>query len=86
MIFPIGMAARFRLRELLEDAGVSQSEFARASGLSFATINRLCNHPPEQVALATVDKVLSALVASGHEVGVADLIEWTAPPKRRKSA
>jgi DNA-binding Xre family transcriptional regulator len=82
MIAPYGMPARFRLRELLEDAGVSQSEFARDSGISFATINRLCNRPPEQIALETIDKVLSALAARGREVSVGDLIEWTAPKRR----
>lgn len=77
------MPATFRLRELLERAGIGQSEFARQSGLSFATVNRLCQNATEQVALGTIDKVLAALDAAGHKAAVSDLIEWT-PTKGRK--
>lgn len=80
------MPATFRLRELLEAADVSQTEFAKAAGVSFATVNRLCTNATSQVSLETVDKVLSGLAAHGVNAGVSDLIEWTAPPKRRKSA
>lgn len=85
MIPPPAVAAAFRLRELLARAEVSQSEFARVSGLSFATINRLSNHPPDQVALETVGKALAGFHALGHDFGVSDLIEW-APPRRRGAA
>jgi transcriptional regulator with XRE-family HTH domain len=76
------MPARFGLRELLETAGVSQSDFAREADVSFATINRLCTNATGQVSLETVDKVLTALRRLGHAATVDQLIEWEAEPKR----
>jgi DNA-binding Xre family transcriptional regulator len=76
-----GMAARFRLRELLEehDPPMSQSELARKSGVSFATVNRLATNATSQVSLETLDKLAEAL---GMQPG--DLIERV--PRRKKSA
>jgi transcriptional regulator with XRE-family HTH domain len=60
------MTARFRLRELLEACGMSQSQLARDAGVSFATVNRLCTNATEQVSLATLDKIAGVLgVAPG---------------------
>ena len=69
---------RFRLREILEEAGISQSDFARQADVSFATINRLCTNATTQVALETLDKVAVAL---GVEPG--ELIVRDTPVKRR---
>lgn len=56
----------FCLRELLEKLGLSQSELARRSGVSFATINRMCTNATSQVSLETLDKLADALgVAPG---------------------
>lgn len=55
------LPTRFRLRELLEAAGISQSDFARQADVSFATINRLCTNATGQVSLETLDKVAAAL-------------------------
>jgi DNA-binding Xre family transcriptional regulator len=55
------MAIAFRLRELLERRDISQSDFARWSGLSFATINRMCTNATTQVSLETLDKLCAAL-------------------------
>ena len=82
MGYTADMATRFRLQELIDAAETNQSAFARASGLSLPTVNRLCNHPPTHVALGTIDKVLAGFYALGKSYGVADLVEWT-PPKRR---
>jgi DNA-binding Xre family transcriptional regulator len=73
------MAARFRLRELLEahEPTLSQSELERVSGVSFATINRLATNATKQVSLETLDRLAREL---GLEPG--DLIERT-PEKRR---
>ena len=72
------MTARFRLRELLEARGLSQSQLARDAGVSFATVNRLCTNATEQVSLATLDKIAGVLgVAPG------DLIELV-PEKRKR--
>ena len=55
------MPTVFRLRELLEAAGLTQSELARQSGVSFATINRLCTNATGQVSLAVLDRLADAL-------------------------
>jgi DNA-binding Xre family transcriptional regulator len=73
------MPTTFRLREILEAKGISQSELSRLSGVSFATINRMCTNATESVALSTLDKLASAL---GVEPG--ELIA-RARPTRRKS-
>ncbi|MHB1329241.1 MAG: helix-turn-helix domain-containing protein [Gemmatimonadales bacterium] len=71
------MPTRFRLRELLEKLGLSQSEAARRSGVSFATVNAMCTNRTAQVSLATLDKIAAAL---GVEPG--DLI--VREPKKGK--
>lgn len=64
------MTARFRLREMLEAAGMSQTQLARDSGVSFATVNRICTNATEQVSLKTLDAIAAVL---GIQPG--DLIE-----------
>jgi len=71
------MGARFRLRELLEAASMSQSELARRSGISFQTINAIVGNRTAQVSLNTLDAISKAL---GLEPG--DLLERD--PKRRR--
>jgi DNA-binding Xre family transcriptional regulator len=70
------MAARFRLAELIEQAGTNQSELARRSGVSLVTINAIANNRTRQVKLETLDRLAEAL---GVEPG--DLLERE--PKRR---
>ena len=70
------MAARFRLRELLDEAGISQSEIARRAGVSFATVNRLCTNATSQVSLETLDRLAVVL-----DLEPGELIERE-PPKR----
>jgi putative transcriptional regulator len=64
------MAARFRLAELIEAAGISQRELARPSGVFPTTINRMAANLTAQVSLATLDSLSDVL---GVEPG--DLIE-----------
>ncbi len=64
------MAARFRLRELLEEKGMSQSELARRSGVSFQTVNGMVGNRTTRVDLSTLDALSKAL---GVEPG--DLLE-----------
>ncbi len=71
------MPVRFRLRELLEEAGISQSDAARQSGLSFATINRLCTNATRQVHLDVLEQLAKLL-----KIVPGDLLELE--PKRRK--
>jgi DNA-binding Xre family transcriptional regulator len=53
--------ARFRLQELLDEREISQSELSRTSGVSFATISRMCRNVTAQVSLETLDKLAVAL-------------------------
>ena len=69
---------RFRLSELLEAAGVNQSEVARRSGVSIVTINAIANNRTNQVRLDTLDKLSDALQCEPGE-----LLERE-PPKRRR--
>jgi putative transcriptional regulator len=55
------MPTTFRLSEILEKRGMSQSELARLSGVSHVTINRMCANHTEGVALATLDSIAGAL-------------------------
>ena len=73
------MPARFRLRELLEKAAISQTELARQAGVSFATVNRLATNATSQVSLETLDRLALVL---GCEPG--ELIERE-PAKRRRT-
>jgi DNA-binding Xre family transcriptional regulator len=73
------VAVTFRLREVLEAAGVSQSEAARRSGVSFATINRMCTNATRQVSLDVIDALCQAL---GVEPGA--LLEREGKRKRGK--
>jgi transcriptional regulator with XRE-family HTH domain len=76
------MAARFRLAELLEEAGLSQRELATRSGVSPTTINRMANNLTGQVSLRTLDSLARALNDAGVRVGPADLIQDVPDRKR----
>jgi transcriptional regulator with XRE-family HTH domain len=68
--------ARFRVRELVEESGLGQSELARRAGISFATVNRLCQNATGQVSLETLDKLAIALGESlGRSIEPGELIE-----------
>ena len=55
------MPTKFRLRDILEARGISQTELARLAGVAFATVNRMCTNATGQVSLATLDKIADAL-------------------------
>ena len=57
----VEVTVRFRLQELLDEAGMSQSELARRSGISLVTINGIANNRTAQVSLKTLDKLAFAL-------------------------
>lgn len=74
---PGTMAARFRLKDLLEEKGMSQSELARRSGVSFQTVNALVGNRTTRVDLSTLDAISRVL---GCEPG--ELLERE--PKRKR--
>lgn len=72
------MPLRFRVRELLVEAGVSQRQLAELTGLHYVTVNRICVGATTQVSLNTLERIADAL---GVEPG--DLIGREAPKRRR---
>lgn len=55
------MAVEFRLRELIDEKKTTQSELSRRSGVSFATINRMCTNATRQVSLDIIDAICNTL-------------------------
>lgn len=66
-------SARFRLQELIDERGTSQSALARDSGVSFATVSRMCRNVSAQVSLDTLARLARAL---GDDVAPGDLVEF----------
>lgn len=79
------MSPEFRLRELLDRAHITQSDFAKKADLSFATVNRLCRNTTAQVHLETLDKILRALEAADVKADLHDVISIKpAEPRKRR--
>ena len=74
------MAVRFRLRELLADRGMSQTELQTRSRLAYSTVNDLYNNKPRRVELETLDVLCDVLDCS-----IAELLERI-PEKKRSRA
>ncbi|MCM3293457.1 helix-turn-helix transcriptional regulator [Paenibacillus sp. MER 180] len=55
------MAIRVKLRQLLEQKGISQRELARLTGLRASTINHLCSDNVDRVYLETLELVCKTL-------------------------
>jgi DNA-binding Xre family transcriptional regulator len=72
---------RFRLQELIDAKGTSQSAQSRDSGVSFTTISRMCRNVTAQVSLETLGRLARAL---GDDVEPGDLIEFTPDARRAK--
>lgn len=51
----------FRLAEAIKAAETTQLGLAADSGVSFATINRMCRNRTRQVSLETLDRLATAL-------------------------
>ena len=78
MTCPVMSPTRFQLREYLEEAEIGQSELARKSGVSFATVNRLCQNTTSQVSLETLDRLAKALSdVLKRKVVAGDLLKTT---------
>ena len=74
------MAVRFRLRELLAERGMSQTELQTRTRLAYSTVNDLYNNKPRRVELETLDILCDVLDCS-----IADLLERV-PEKKRGRA
>lgn len=55
------MPTIFWLAEWLERKGMTQSELARRSGVSFQTVNRMCQNKTEGAVLSTLDRLATVL-------------------------
>ena len=69
------MATRFRLLELLEAAGMSQTALHHQSGVAYSTINGMVLNKARQVSLDTLDALSKALGCEPGELIVRDL-KW----------
>ena len=67
---------RFRLQELIDAKGTSQSALSRDSGIS-----RMCRNVTAQVSLETLGRLARAL---GDDVEPGDLIEFATDARRAK--
>jgi DNA-binding Xre family transcriptional regulator len=74
---------RFRLQELIDEKGTSQSALSRDSGVSFTTISRMCRNVTNQVSLETLGRLAKSL---GGDVAPGDLIEFTPDSRAAKRA
>lgn len=71
------MAARFILKELMDEKGIEQVDLAAEAKVSFATVHRLYHNQTKQVSLSTLDKILKALKRRKIEpLGLQTIIEW----------
>jgi putative transcriptional regulator len=55
------MPIRVRLKEILEDRGMSQRELARLTGLRPNTINHLCSNTATSVYFETLEVICKTL-------------------------
>lgn len=71
------MPTRFRLRELLDSKGLTQTDAQRLTGLAYSTVNEMCNNRTRRIDFDTIDLLCSALDCS-----VSDLIEYVADQRK----
>ncbi len=71
------MGTRFRLRELIAEKGLTQTEVQARTGLAYSTVNEMTNNRTRRVDFDTLDALCDALACK-----VGELIEYI-PSKRR---
>lgn len=71
------MAIRVRLKELLGERGMAQTELQARSGLGYSTINALYHEKTQRIEFATLEKLCEVL-----ECGVEHILTY-APERRR---
>ena len=71
------MTVRFRLRELLDERGMSQTELQVRTGFAYSTVNDLFNNKPRRVELETLDVLCEVLNCS-----IGELLERVPDRKR----
>lgn len=67
---------RWKLDDLLKDAGITPYRLHKESGLAMNTVYALARGDSKQVRLETLEQLLPALEAlTGHPVTISDLLE-----------
>lgn len=65
---PKHFSSYFRIRELLDERGMTQTELSRRSGVSQARVNRLCSDRASGITLRVLDAIGNALGVPGKEL------------------
>ncbi len=60
--------AKFRLKELLDEVGMTRYELARRSGISYPTVTGIYHNTTAQVALKTLDALSKILKCEPGEL------------------
>jgi transcriptional regulator with XRE-family HTH domain len=55
------MPTRFRIREALQEANLTQTEAAERAGLALATVSRMCRFPARSQTLEILDRLSAVL-------------------------
>ena len=71
------MSVRIRLRELLDERGMSQTAVQARTGFAYSTVNYLYNNKPRRVELETLDVLCEVLNCS-----IGELLERVSDKKR----
>ena len=72
-----GMPIRWKLKELLEESGVTAYQLMKESGVAGSTIYRLTGGKTEGVQGKVLDSILTALhTLTGKTFDVGDVLEW----------
>ncbi|MHA6532308.1 helix-turn-helix domain-containing protein [Paenibacillus sp. BAC0078] len=66
------MKIKIRLKDILDQRGMSQRQLARQMNLRPSTINHLCSDSVDRVYIRTLEVICDALDISIHELIVED--------------
>ncbi|MDF9845539.1 MULTISPECIES: helix-turn-helix transcriptional regulator [unclassified Paenibacillus] len=66
------MKLKIRLKDILDQRGMSQRQLARQMNLRPSTINHLCSDSVDRVYIRTLEAICEALDISIHELIVED--------------
>ncbi len=58
----------FRIHEILEEKGITVSEFSRLAGINYRTALDICNNQYKRVGLDTIAKICDALNVTPGEL------------------
>ena len=74
---------RWKLKEVLDEHGITPYRLMVDSGIPNSTIYRLTNNKTDGVQGQVLDKILNSLCKlTGKRIGVGDVLEHVPPPRR----